>query len=116
MARQDDLTMELPGIKRRVGRPSTGKAKSGAKRQAQYRERVKALQQVDLSILEPITPSMASTIMKMDFSVFHGFLKKRARELLRGVTKTPGSGRKSPTKAEGINGESPSSLVGISSG
>lgn len=39
MVRKDDLTMELPGIARRVGRPCTGNAKSGAQRQKEYRQR-----------------------------------------------------------------------------
>lgn len=42
MARRDSLTMELPGLKRRVGRPATGKAKTGAQRQAAYLKRKKA--------------------------------------------------------------------------
>jgi len=37
--RRDDLTMELPGIKRRSGRPCSGKAKSNAERQREYRQR-----------------------------------------------------------------------------
>jgi hypothetical protein len=38
MARKDNgLTLELPGITKRRGRPSTGKAKTGAQRQAAYR-------------------------------------------------------------------------------
>lgn len=39
MARRDSLTMELPGLKRRVGRPATGKAKTNAQRQAAHRAR-----------------------------------------------------------------------------
>ena len=37
MARRDDLTMELPGVVRRRGRPATGKAKSGAERTRKWR-------------------------------------------------------------------------------
>lgn len=37
MARKDDVTTELPGVPKRPGRPSTGKAKSGAERMAAYR-------------------------------------------------------------------------------
>jgi len=43
MARRDNLTMELPGIKKRPGRPATGKAKTGAQRMREYRARVLAL-------------------------------------------------------------------------
>jgi len=39
--RKDDVTAELPGVPRRRGRPPTGKALSGAARQAAYRERQK---------------------------------------------------------------------------
>lgn len=39
--RRDDRTEELPGVPRRRGRPPTGKALSGAARQAAYRERQK---------------------------------------------------------------------------
>lgn len=39
MARKDDVTMELPGIKKRPGRPRTGKAKSDAARAKAYRQR-----------------------------------------------------------------------------
>jgi hypothetical protein len=42
MARKDDLTLDLPGIARRVGRPCTGKAKTGAQRQAAYMARKRA--------------------------------------------------------------------------
>lgn len=43
MARKDNgLTLELPGIARRRGRPSTGKALSGAQRQKAYRARLRA--------------------------------------------------------------------------
>ncbi|WP_416242521.1 hypothetical protein ACLSSQ_09165 [Azospira sp. APE16] len=42
MARKDNgLTLELPGIPRRPGRPPTGKALSGAERQRRYRARQK---------------------------------------------------------------------------
>lgn len=39
MARTDNLTLELPGVKRPPGRPSSGKAKTGAQRQKAYRQR-----------------------------------------------------------------------------
>lgn len=39
--RKDDLTEELPGVPKRRGRPSSGRALSGAQRQAAYRERQK---------------------------------------------------------------------------
>lgn len=39
MARRDNVTMELPGIARRRGRPATGKAKPASVRQAAYRRR-----------------------------------------------------------------------------
>ena len=41
MARKDDVTLELPGIARRRGRPATGKALSGKQRQASYREKLR---------------------------------------------------------------------------
>lgn len=41
MTRKDDVTQELPGVPRRRGRPPTGTAKSGASRQAAYRQRLK---------------------------------------------------------------------------
>lgn len=37
-----DATMALPGIPARRGRPSTGKAKTGAQRQKDYRARLRA--------------------------------------------------------------------------
>lgn len=43
MARRDDLTLDLPGVARRRGRPATGKAKTGAQRQKAYRQRQKQL-------------------------------------------------------------------------
>lgn len=43
MATKDNgLTLELPGIARRRGRPSTGKAKTGAQRTREYRARLRA--------------------------------------------------------------------------
>lgn len=43
MARKDNgQTLELPGIARRRGRPSTGKAKTGKQRTAEYRARLRA--------------------------------------------------------------------------
>jgi len=40
MARKDNgLTMELPGVPKRRGRPSTGKAMSNAERQKAFRQR-----------------------------------------------------------------------------
>lgn len=39
--RKDNRTIELPGVPRRRGRPTTGKALSGGARQAAYRERQK---------------------------------------------------------------------------
>lgn len=50
MARRDSLTMELPGLKRRVGRPATGKAKSNAQRQAAYRTRQRIAAEVAISV------------------------------------------------------------------
>lgn len=43
MARKDDLTLPLPGIKRPVGRPRSGKAQTPAQRQAAYRKRLQAI-------------------------------------------------------------------------
>lgn len=40
--RKDDLTVELPGVPKRRGRPPTGKAKSSAQRQADRRARLAA--------------------------------------------------------------------------
>lgn len=40
--RKDNLTVELPGLPGRPGRPPTGKAKSGADRQAAYRAKKRA--------------------------------------------------------------------------
>lgn len=37
--RKDVMTMELSGVSRRRGRPSSGKAKSGAQRQRDFRNR-----------------------------------------------------------------------------
>lgn len=42
MARKDDVTLELPGVSKRPGRPSSGRALSGAERQREYRERLRA--------------------------------------------------------------------------
>ena len=43
MARKDNgLTLELPGIARRRGRPCTGNALTGAQRQKAYRARLRA--------------------------------------------------------------------------
>lgn len=42
MARKDDVTAELPGVPKRRGRPSTGKAMTGAERMAEYRARLAA--------------------------------------------------------------------------
>lgn len=42
MTRKDDVTMELPGVVKRRGRPPTGKASSGASRMAAYRARLAA--------------------------------------------------------------------------
>lgn len=40
--RKDDVTAELPGVPRRPGRPATGKAKTPAQLQREYRARKKA--------------------------------------------------------------------------
>lgn len=40
--RKDDVTMELPGVVKRRGRPPTGKAMSAAERQAARRARLAA--------------------------------------------------------------------------
>lgn len=42
MTRKDDVTMELPGVAKRRGRPPSGKAASGASRMAAYRARLAA--------------------------------------------------------------------------
>lgn len=47
--RKDDRTAELPGVPRRRGRPATGKAMSGAARQAAYRERQKLIGREEVS-------------------------------------------------------------------
>ena len=53
--------MELPGLKRRVGRPATGKAKTGAQRQARYEASIQSakaqLPVLDFSSLLTETPS-----------------------------------------------------------
>lgn len=43
MARRDDLTLDLPGVARRRGRPASGKAQTSAQRQAAYRKRLQAI-------------------------------------------------------------------------
>lgn len=40
--RKDEVTMELPGVAKRRGRPATGKAATGANRMAAYRARLAA--------------------------------------------------------------------------
>lgn len=40
MARRDSQTMELPGVLKRRGRPSAGKAKTAAQRMREYRQRL----------------------------------------------------------------------------
>jgi phage-related tail fiber protein len=40
--RKDEVTMELPGVAKRRGRPATGKAATGASRMAAYRARLAA--------------------------------------------------------------------------
>jgi len=44
MARKDNVTVELPGLPPRRGRPATGKAKSGAERQRAYRKKLREAQ------------------------------------------------------------------------
>lgn len=43
MARRDELTLDLPGVARRRGRPASGKAQTPAQRQAAYRKRLQAI-------------------------------------------------------------------------
>jgi hypothetical protein len=42
VARKDDVTQESPGVAKRPGRPSTGKALTAAERQARRREKLAA--------------------------------------------------------------------------
>lgn len=42
MARKDDVTMELPGVAKRQGRPATGNAMTPAQRMKAMRDRKKA--------------------------------------------------------------------------
>jgi len=70
---KDVMTMELPGVSRRRGRPATGKAKTGAQRQRAFRNRHAV---VGVGDLIPSTIKRLSEQFEMPVSVV-------TRELLR---------------------------------
>jgi len=51
MTRKDDLTVELPGVPKRRGRPSTGNALTAAERQARRREKLAAEGKVSSTVV-----------------------------------------------------------------
>ena len=73
MARRDDRTMELPGVAKRRGRRPTGKAKTGAQRQKEYRKR---------RALVPAGEAMPATIKRLA-DQFDLSSAQVTRELLR---------------------------------
>lgn len=73
MARKDNMTMELPGITRRVGRPCSGKALSGAERQAKWRAS---------RAIVPVGDSIPATIKRLA-AQFNLTEAQVTRELLR---------------------------------
>lgn len=60
--RKDDVTAELPGVTRRRGRPSTGKAMTDAERQKAYRKRLKDQGRVELKCI--ISQDVADALKK----------------------------------------------------
>jgi len=99
MARRDTLTMELPGVPKRRGRPATGKAKTGAQRQAAYRQRQKSISVTVTEILSAVSPevelSPAAKKLFHDLAVKHCFTAKSdepvgaGQKTLEGGSNTP---------------------------
>jgi hypothetical protein len=71
VARKDDVTMELPGVAKRQGRPVTGKAMTAAERMKAMRERKKAdgLEQV------------AFFLSKDEADALRGYVKRRSADV-----------------------------------
>lgn len=61
MARKDDVTMDLPGVARRRGRPPTGKAKSAAQRKREQRARERA-EGVAVPLTVKVSPKLAEAL------------------------------------------------------
>lgn len=59
MARRDNLTLELPRIPRRRGRPSTGKAMTGAERSRRFRKRNSGAGQLVDALLDQVRQELS---------------------------------------------------------
>ena len=93
-----DLTLVLPGIKRPVGRPRTGKALSDAERMKRYRERQKEKKSLDQLAYEAAGefPSLVTEIIEFKPSPVRprqGATRARSEARTNGA---PGAARTSP--------------------
>jgi len=69
--RKDDVTLELPGVARRPGRPPTGEALTGAERQRAFRarQRERGLEQVTVDLPADVAKALRQYVARQNADV-----------------------------------------------
>jgi len=85
MARKDDVTMDLPGVVKRLGRPPTGKAMDDAARSKAKRDRLQAegKKQVSVTISIEVLDAIKKHIEFKDLTLGDAFEKALRDRFLR---------------------------------
>lgn len=85
MARKDDVTIQLPGVPRRPGRPSTGKALDNAARSKAKRDRLEAdgKKQVSVTISIDVLEAIKRHVQFKDLTLGDAFDKALRDRFLR---------------------------------
>lgn len=85
MTRKDDLTLELPGVVRRPGRPRTGEALDNSARSKAKRERLEAegKKQVSVTISLEVLEAIKKHIEFKDLTLGDAFEKALRDRFLR---------------------------------
>lgn len=85
MARKDDVTGELPGVPKRVGRPATGKALDNAARSKAKRDRLAAegKKQVSVTISLEVLDAIHKHVQFKDLTLGDAFEKALRDRFLR---------------------------------
>ena len=85
MTKRDDVTAELPGVRRRQGRPPTGKALDNAARSRAKRERLEAegKKQVSVTISIEVLDAIKKHIEFKDLTLGDAFEKALRDRFLR---------------------------------
>lgn len=85
MTRRDDLTVELPGVAKRLGRPPTGKALDNAARSKAKRDRleVDGKKQVSVTISIDVLEAIKKHVQFKDLTLGDAFDKALRDRFLR---------------------------------